>query len=143
MKQVDQTIFGPQGNCLSACIASVLHLSVADVPCFWSSNDDENGGDEWWGRMEQWLLSRGWYPFPLAIDNPLDPEQTPNGYYIITGRAKNDTTMHSVVACGTVIVHDPDPQPTRNGLDTREWFMLLIPLDPGEWTRKQAYGDEP
>lgn len=126
MKQVDQTIMGPEGNCLSACIASLLHLSVDDVPHFVIHEDA-------WKRMQQWLYERGLYPYNFAVDDPLDAANTPDGYYIITGRSPSGPCQHCVVACGPVIVHDPHPK--RAGLATRDEFLVLLPLDVGEWQR--------
>ncbi len=46
MKPVDQTTFGhPGGNCFSACVASLLEMSVDQVPYFM-------GHDDWFGRRE-------------------------------------------------------------------------------------------
>jgi hypothetical protein len=39
MKSVDQTTFGPNGNCFSACVASLLELPIDAVPFFMSAGD--------------------------------------------------------------------------------------------------------
>ena len=60
MKPVDQVQFydpeveGSRGDCLPACIASILELPLADVPIFESTPDLP-----WDGHMVDWLMQRG------------------------------------------------------------------------------------
>ena len=50
---VPQTKFGMEGNCFSACIASILGLSIEQVPEF----TEEAGG--WFFRWQVWLKQYG------------------------------------------------------------------------------------
>lgn len=121
MKPVTQTVTTvPGGNCFSACVASLLELSIDEVPYFMS--DPET----WWERFLDWLRPRGYY----ALCVPYSTSWWPNGYHIIGGRSPRDTS-HAVVGLGEKIVHDPHPD--RTGLVKREDVTLLVPIDPGRW----------
>ena len=51
-----QTKFGvPEGNCFSACVATVLGLSIIDVPEFQCDYSD----DGWWEKWLAWFAERG------------------------------------------------------------------------------------
>jgi hypothetical protein len=122
MKPVDQTTFGfPGGNCFSACVASLLELSIDDVPYLM---DD----DEWYLHFRRWLAPRGFYPLCFVLDGGW----TPDGLHILSGKSPRDPdnqkALHSVVARGSEIAHDPHP--SRAGLLRRDDVVVLIPLDP-------------
>lgn len=98
MTPVDQTVlWNPGGNCFSACVASLLDLGIDDVPYFM-------GDDQWWQRFEAWLLPRGYWP----VSVPIDDEWFPPGLHILCGYTSKDA-LHSVVARGREILHDPHP----------------------------------
>lgn len=113
---MDQTTFGyPEGNCWSACIASLLEMPVSEVPWFL-------GHDDWYAAFAAWLRPHGYYPVTV----PWSAEWCPEGYYILGGRSPRHS--HAVVARGREIVHDPHP--SRDGLVSREDCTLLVPFDP-------------
>jgi hypothetical protein len=117
VRPADQTTFGfPDGNCFSACVASLLEVDVAEVPWFM-------GHDEWWPHFEAWLRPRGYY----ALCCPLG-DYRPPGFHILSGKSPRGDYMHSVVARGAEVVHDPHP--SRAGLDSRVDFIVLVPFDP-------------
>lgn len=127
MKPVDQTTFGPRdGNCFSACIASLLELSIADVPWFMGGQDDA-----WMERnLLPWLAPRGLYAlcFKLGFD------WYPPGYYIVGGESARGGCLHSVIAQAGKTVHDPHP--SRDGLKAHGDCTILVPLDIAEWRRQ-------
>ncbi len=138
MRRVDQTTFGsPGGNCFSACVASMFELSIDDVPYFMG---DESDGDEWCHRFEKWLCPRGLYPVLLGIDPdpPKDDHKNawrPQGLYILSGKSprdtgenKDDPLLHSVLARGHRLIHDPHP--SRDYLVDERDVCLLIALEP-------------
>jgi hypothetical protein len=119
MKAVDQTTFGyPDGNCWSACVASLLHLPIEEVPWFL-------GHEDWYGAFTQWLRPHGFYPVTV----PWSEGWCPEGYYILGGQSPRHN--HAVIARGRDIVHDPHP--SRAGLVTREDCTLLVPFCPAGW----------
>lgn len=126
MIPADQTTFGfPGGNCFSACVASLLHLPLDDVPYFMD-------GDGWYERFQSWLAPHGCY----ALAFNLDAGWTPAGLHILSGKSPRDLNggaLHSVVARGKEIAHDPHP--SRAGLLSRDDVVILIPLDPAFGSR--------
>lgn len=112
MKPVFQTeIGGGRGNCVSACVASILELSIEGVPNFRLLSDNP---EQVWIEMQSWLSKRGLCAirFPAELDKIWT---IPTGTHcILTGNSPNfDNLLHAVV--GYVkdkewkIVHDPNP----------------------------------
>jgi hypothetical protein len=133
MNRVDQTVFGfPGGNCFSACVASILEMDLAEVPYFMGDEPDE-ADDKWFARLDEWLKPHGFYAMCLRADS----EWKPKGLNILSGkspRGVKDDDMHSVVADGTELVHDPHP--TRDGLLSHHDVVVLVSIDPAEARRK-------
>jgi len=110
---VDQTVFGQaKGNCYSACVASILELSLERVPWFM-------GPGSWSERFEKWLEPFGFYPLWLE-------KFTPAGWAIAGGVCSRGN--HAVVTYGGETIHDPHP--SRDGLTRIEDWTLFIPFDP-------------
>jgi hypothetical protein len=83
--------------------------------------------DRWYMGFEAWLLPRGFYPVGFESSS-----YTIAGLHILSGqsprRRDDKAALHSVVARGCEIVHDPHP--SRDGILTRKDVVLLVPLDP-------------
>lgn len=133
MKPVDQTTFGlPGGNCFSACVASLLEIPIDEVPYFMGDTGEVLAGDDpekWFERFEQWLSPRGLYPILLDIHGI---SWRPAGLHILSGcsprgRGRADD-LHSVVAQGSEILHDPHP--SRDSVLTIRDVTVLVPLNP-------------
>lgn len=125
MKPVDQTTFGfPGGNCFSACVASLLEIGIDEVPYFMGAPENE-----WFTRFREWLAPHGLWPLFMTLGND---GWTPDGLYIMGGLSPRGTDperhLHSVVARGGEIVHDPHP--SRAGLADRRDALMLVPVDP-------------
>lgn len=142
MIPVDQTAFGyPDGNCLAACIASILELPLEEVPTF-----KETPG--WFGKLRGWAFKRGWVV--IYETHKEMRRQPPKGYHLMCGPAPRqipcvahrtpfgwdadceecqagDYIAHSTVALDGVLVHDPNP--TRAGLRKVDDWLMLYPLD--------------
>lgn len=129
MIPIDQTTFGfpsptnPGGNCFTACVASLLELTIDEVP-FFAGHEDR-----WWDVFVEWLDERGFWPlcYRLTADTP-----RPSGFYILGGQSPrkpdDPSALHAVVAHGDKIVHDPHP--SRAGLLSRFDAIVLVPMDP-------------
>jgi hypothetical protein len=123
VKPVDQTTFGsPGGNCLSACIASLLELPIDYVPYF-GPPDRVGTGEEWMANIARWLVPRGFYLIVLEYM----PDAPVPGLHIQGGMSERGL-KHAVIAEGSRIVHDPHP--SRAGLTRPEDVQILVPLDP-------------
>ncbi len=129
MIPVDQTVFGaPNGDCLPACIASILELPLAEVPHF--------GAEDWFAALTAWLAPRGLYPVCAGVAG----DWRPAGLHILAGKSPRGAFLHAVVARGAEIVHDPHP--SRAGLLSHADVTMLVPLDPADAERLAAERDE-
>lgn len=123
MTPVDQTTFGVKrwpylpGNCLSACVASILDMPTESVPLFVEKSDPCDG--IWPERLDAWLVERGLHALILPAGIVLAP---PEGFYILYGRSVKDHE-HAVVAKDNAIVHDPHP--SRTGLARVDCVILI------------------
>ncbi len=103
MRPVDQTTYGPyDGNCFSACLASILEIPIDEVPLFLGA---------YWDGFLPWLREHGlWVSFYRRSER-----RVPLGYSIAGGRSMRFAgRMHACVAYDGMIVHDPHP--SRDGL---------------------------
>lgn len=139
MINVRQTIFERgKGNCLSACLASVLELPIEEVPSF--CNEGEEGS--WLLRMGAWLRTHG-----LGFVNvPWNSEMGAlpfNCHPIVMGTTTRSEEHHAVVGCVEIgnteptevdgisrtawrIIYLWDPHPSGNGLDEIESLLFIV-----------------
>jgi hypothetical protein len=116
MKPVTQTKFGHgEGNCFAACIASLLHTSIDDVPNL--------QGDETWrtyiDRVHEWLSEIGLAYIEVKRGGFETCASDMWGYHLICGdgprkRETGQIIQHAVVGCAGRILWDPHP--SRDGL---------------------------
>lgn len=122
---------GLYGDCVRACIASILELKAEDVPHFHHDNCDAIEAN---ARICEWLSGRGLVPFWTGFpgSEPLDAilqhmgEINPTVNYMLYGN--NGSGDHVVVCQGGKIIHDPSwvnvglAAPNSNGF----WLTLVI-----------------
>ena len=126
MIEVTQTTFGfpdqaaPIGNCVAACIASVLELPIECVP-----------RAQMISELADWLRTRGLYALTFRCD-PSKGDIVPDGYHLLGGwsprRPDRRDMLHCVVARGREVVWDPHP--SRAGLLDWQETTVLVPIDP-------------
>lgn len=151
MRAIHQTIFPPavsvddmealpgdqRGNCLQACVASLLELPLDDVPHFVSYPMEE-----WWFVVERFFADRG-----LGICwQPLNPEHggwAPLGVDVmVTGKSPRGEFNHVVLYRDWQLSHDPHP--SGDGLDGEPRGVYhLYPLDPARWAQNPPAGSGP
>lgn len=127
MKPVDQTIFGwPSGNCFAACVASILELSLDEVPNFMLNHET------WFDDTYRWLAARGYTVLYVKRDavasGQVDPRPLIEAghYFILGGLSPRGEHLHCVIEHRNVVVHDPHP--SRAGLVSAwEDFMVILP----------------
>lgn len=122
MKPVDQTISDHVwGNCLEACIASILEIPLDAVPNIAGGNSPD-----WFQDAARVLAPLG---YSVAY-MPNDPPVKPPGYHIGVcdmHKVQGETIAHAVVAKDGVPVHCPHE--SRSGLRFPTWYwILLVPL---------------
>lgn len=125
MKPVTQTEVGSRGNCLSACVASLLEIPIEWVPNFTSEPHEPPGLQPI--RLNQWLNQIGIEAIYCMTDIMSPEHSDPDGYYIMTGFSPRGRP-HVVIGSGKEIAHDPHPD--RSGLVYADGFILLLPLEP-------------
>ncbi len=125
---VDQTTWGwwrppyEPGNCLSACVASILGLSIDEVPNFIHLDDVHE--EQWAERMGAWLAQFGLHAVHMPVDGEQLGDVAPDALYILCGRSVRDFE-HAVVASGECVVHDPHP--SRTGLRSAHRMIFIVP----------------
>lgn len=98
------------GDCIRACVASILNLDPEKVPHFIEDGCD---GETVHARIRAWLGERNLAPFWTHFDGsiPLEDilslvgEQNPTAYYILYGATADGD--HVVVCRGGEVVHNP------------------------------------
>jgi hypothetical protein len=128
-----------RGDCLPACLASLLEIGIEDVPV--PHSDDVH----WWDAVQAALKPHG-YHFVIA-----DCEYWPGGYWIAAvpslnlTKADGSAVNHVVVMREGELVHDPslgrryDVGTPRDALDVIEAYVL-VPFEP---VSLAAHGDFP
>src|SRR5580700_3839101 len=101
MQPVDQSTFGAWGNCLSACIASILEIPLDEVPLFHDPSSPVYVPQV--VRLNAWLEPRGlraeeitFRPFPIELLYS-DPFSTDDDLFILGGMSPRGRG-HVVVA---------------------------------------------
>lgn len=102
-----------RGDCLRACVASILELDPNGLPNF---------ADEWPHSWLEWAGDR----YEL-----IEHKAAPSGWSIAVGVSPRDPQItHGVVALDGTIVHDPHP--SRAGLTSAVQYW---------WTIERAFRD--
>lgn len=121
MIPVDQTRSGAiDGNCLEACIASILELPLEAVPDLACRAHDGTDGEHWMEPLTRFARIHGY-----AVAYVTDAHLRPRGHHIACG--PSDAGGHAVVALDGRIVHCPHP--SRLGFRMPvTWWLLFLPL---------------
>lgn len=105
------------GNCMAACLASLLEIEITDVPKF----EDEHE-KEWYFSVLKWLSSLGYYLVYWEEEIHWD------GYHIAIGPSPRGNFSHCVIYKGKQMVHDPHP--SGDGLLSITETEALVPFNP-------------
>lgn len=110
MKPIYQTKFGSkEGNCFQACIASILEISIEDVPDIDPAGKAENDQLSWPRKLNQWLNDKYKIQYTEFTGYPIGWGMHV-GHHTIVGlspRFQNEGLHHAVVAFNSKMVHDP------------------------------------
>ena len=106
MKKVYQTKFGEdEGNCMAACIASILELDINEIPML---KDDADGS--YAKKLNDFLKTRECCYVEYETGEPAVNWWVLNsGYSIISGDSPRGNCLHAVVGYKGCMVHDPHP----------------------------------
>lgn len=119
------------GDCVRACVASVLNLDTEKVPHFFIDNCD---GLEGMRRVKVWLETRSLVPFWSNFDGDASMTeifefmegQNSTVHYLLFGRTSQGN--HVVVCRGGHVVHDPAwfRSPLIGAADNGYWSVMVI-----------------
>ena len=123
MIEVKQTRFGNDGNCLQACIASILDIEdINTIPDFINEMTDEQIADGTWSLILQYqLLSMGYCYSICMFDGSEEvakslsklSKQT-DGYFIACGINTKETNTHATVWNANGFVFSPGTTGSEN-----------------------------
>lgn len=139
MKPVMQTRFGAGGNCLAACIASLLEcdLDLVDFSCADYEHWERVADD----KLEQFGLRMVHVMAPSSEVRVWWPAAKDCVPFIATGmspRTAETSKLHSVLYVGGFLAHDPHPE--GGGIDFPRQAAFLIPRMLPEYARASGYG---
>lgn len=120
----DQTEFGPQGNCQSACLATLLGVPVSVIPNF-ARIACEQDNDAAAQAQTNWLKDHGWGIVTIIKWQAL-PWPPKHGFYIAGGVSPRGI-RHAVIYRDGILWHDPHP--SREGIKSVDDVDILYPLD--------------
>ena len=117
MKPVLQTVCDAErGNCLSACLASILELALEEVPNFAGARPGM-----FWIQVNHWLQKRG---LRALIVLPKHVVMDAGALYIANGVSPRGV-RHSVVCEDGRMIHDPHPE-GGGVVDVTEFVYLVV-----------------
>lgn len=116
------------GDCIRACIASLLELETTEVPHFVR---DGCAPEVTYQRIRDWLKDRGLVPMLSGFAASATPDDilefmgttNPGVYYILM------SADHAVVCCDDKIVHDPAWVRARLVPPSDMWITMVLTHD--------------
>ncbi len=150
MKPVFQTRFGQDpdgpGNCFSACVASVLECTLAELPDEaeivgrlkvehagkWETWPDRyKWGKSWerlWAETQRECLKRGLWMLEVADPLPYEAAPPEEIWTIISAKSPRGLP-HACVGQGRRIVHDPHPE--GGGVaEAKRTYIFFVAINP-------------
>ena len=119
---------GERGDCLRACVASLLELPIEDVPNFAAIPGDGKWFNDEKDGLWYFLLRHG--AEYCGVQNPEKAmELSPgiDGYFIATVKSVNFSGKeHALIFQGRELAHDPSPIKKWQGslADVRGFYMI-------------------
>lgn len=135
MKKIYQTILDlNNGDCLRACLASLLEIELLDIPNFAEYGDDNFGAS-----YRAWLHELGLRHISLTYTPDIWPtfKDIP---VIIVGKSPRGDGYHAVIFQNGVLFHDP--YPGMSGLETLDEVWILIPIDIASYIKSMVGKNE-
>ncbi|HEX7050054.1 MAG TPA: hypothetical protein VF188_07645 [Longimicrobiales bacterium] len=134
MIPIEQTVFGPRGNCMAACWASILHCPIDEVPDY--QGIDAAGGS-WMNAVNTWLTKHYGLLY-VELERWIAPFVVPRGWHLINGDTPREGNGgHSCVGFRGTLVWDPNP--AGPGIRQVDTWGLLVPIGADQkqtWERE-------
>lgn len=117
MIPVIQTVHTKEdGNCLAACLASVLEIGIETFP------DLPKGNGKWIKIIKDHLHGIG---YNLILIDDIH-EESIHGYYLMVGDNPTSGHQHCVVCRGGEVVHDPSPKRDTDSPPLQKAYYIII-----------------
>jgi hypothetical protein len=121
MNLIKQTRMGENGNCLEACVSSLLNISLESFPEQWTELDHE----EYWPTINNYLVSN--YGYYLESVQGNKKEYFQRGVVIAAGNSgANPDYNHAVLWDFEKERMIFDPSPSNDGLSGNPDFYLIL-----------------
>lgn len=133
MSRVDQTIFvndpKRKGNCVSACVATLLGVPIDRVPHFVEyglalgdePEDKVSNGNAWWAMMLGYFYGAGYELVEVAGIGDAEQDE----YLLVAGMSPRGV-LHQVIYRDGHLWHDPHP--SRDGVIDVQEVLAVRPL---------------
>ena len=135
MTPTPQTTFGLQGNCMAACLASILDKPLQDIPDFIGILENVPDNERhivFHDAIDDYLDSIGYertfHPYSTAYNRFSGVDE----YYIVTGTSPRGYS-HAVVYCNGKPYHDPHPDGTFLTEITGIQYILPVVTELGDY----------
>jgi hypothetical protein len=119
------------GNCFEACIASILEVSIEDIPDFHKGIAPDDGPG-YWERVHEWCKDKPFGLISVTLQEGHDPLKFFHDTWVIASgpspRRKEEWQLHAVVWRNGEIVHDPHP--SQQGLKQITEYAFFIWKNP-------------
>lgn len=137
MKPVHQTIISADyGNCMQACVASILERELGDVPNFMGAGDDK-----YEDMMEIWLKDQPFNILTILVkgNEEISNRNLKDTYVIAVGKSPTYKGVnHAVVYYNGEMVHDPNPE-GKGIKGNPEYYDVFVIKDPVEIYKLRNY----
>lgn len=132
MKPIHQTLFGDKrGNCLQAAVASVLELSLDEVPNF----SDWYKYTDWAKWIDEWTVPRGFYMIDVPVSTFISEDgelYKPHGYHLLNGKSPRGDFYHVIVCKDGKKIHDPYPEGDCELATEETWVLFVSTMENGK-----------
>lgn len=130
------------GDCLSATLASLLHLSIDDVPVFKGNNEDGSQFIE----ANAWLKKYGLALICIGANADHLKSIGVSGLWCGTvgTSPRFKDSLHATVGLDGIVAHDPHPDKTGlpDGVTALDVLVVLEPWKMIEFMQHQVQKDE-
>jgi hypothetical protein len=118
------------GDCVRACVASILELPIDQVPHFGQQRSTAPGEALWSQALRQWLRPRG---MAIMVAEVLAPDghfaaEGMQFHHIRIGEHRSGS-QHAAVFYGDQLAHDPlpvNPEPFQPDVYPQHYVILVM-----------------
>lgn len=122
MKKLPQTRFGDEGNCYSACIASLMDKDSAEDVFQVMEHYNKTKDDTWIRELSWWLFEEGWIRYQFYGHQDAKKDE----FYLVSGKSpRYPTERHMCIYQNGKLFHDPYTGVDGTGILTEDYFEII------------------